>query len=146
GQREVTERTLDVWAGVIRRVRVNESPAVSFRVLSGEIDERNVPRNTEWVTQLDGWGHPVIYACPGPIHRFGFDLISCGPNGLYEAGAGDDIVRGAETASIFSGSTPTSPPTEGERLKRAADLSDFTTVLAILNAAIHRDGDRTHCY
>ncbi len=44
----------------------------------------------------DAWGNPIYYRCPGPIHKNGFDLISCGPNGVYEEGNGDDIVVGEE--------------------------------------------------
>ena len=45
---------------------------------------------------LDAWGQPIYYRCPGPVHKNGWDLISCGPNGLYEEGGGDDLVVGAE--------------------------------------------------
>ncbi len=55
----------------------------------------------------DGWDHPIYYRCPGPIHRNGWDLISCGPNGVYEEGGGDDIVVGQDLpngiAAIESG-------------------------------------------
>src|SRR5579872_4466186 len=44
----------------------------------------------------DAWGNGIVYACPGPIHRNGFDLISCGPDGDYEEGRGDDLVVGDE--------------------------------------------------
>jgi len=44
----------------------------------------------------DSWGNPIYYRCPGPIHKNGFDLISCGPNGVYEEGGGDDIVVGED--------------------------------------------------
>ncbi len=45
---------------------------------------------------VDVWGHPVYYRCPGPVHKNGWDLISCGPNGVFENGAGDDIVVGED--------------------------------------------------
>ncbi len=45
---------------------------------------------------IDAWGQPIIYRCPGPIHKNGWDLISCGANGVYEEGGGDDIVVGED--------------------------------------------------
>ncbi len=44
----------------------------------------------------DAWGNPIYYLCPGAIHKNGWDLISCGPNGIYEQGQGDDIVVGED--------------------------------------------------
>ncbi len=44
----------------------------------------------------DGWGHGIRYACPGPVHKKGWDLISAGPNGVFENGCGDDIVVGGD--------------------------------------------------
>ncbi|HLK16971.1 MAG TPA: type II secretion system protein GspG [Fimbriimonadaceae bacterium] len=48
------------------------------------------------MTLRDAWDRPIYYRCPGPIHKKGFDLISCGPNGVYEEGQGDDIVVGED--------------------------------------------------
>jgi len=45
---------------------------------------------------IDMWGNPIRYCCPGPIHKNGWDLISFGPNGVYEEGDGDDIVVGRD--------------------------------------------------
>jgi hypothetical protein len=45
---------------------------------------------------LDAWGQPIRLVCPGPVHKNGWDLISCGPNGVYEEGGGDDIVVGED--------------------------------------------------
>ncbi|MBI3724079.1 type II secretion system protein GspG [bacterium] len=57
---------------------------------------------------VDAWGNPIYYRCPGPVHKHGFDLISCGPNGVHEEGQGDDILVGEDLpgglASIESGS------------------------------------------
>jgi hypothetical protein len=50
----------------------------------------------------DGWGRPLRYRCPGPIHPRGWDLYSVGPNGIDEHGLGDDILVGADTAPIAS--------------------------------------------
>ncbi len=44
----------------------------------------------------DAWDHPIYHRCPGPVHKNGWDLISCGPNGVYEEGGGDDIVVGED--------------------------------------------------
>ncbi len=58
-------------------------------------------------TALDAWGNPIYYRCPGPTHKNGWDLISCGPNGVFEEGGGDDIVVGedlpGEITAIESG-------------------------------------------
>ncbi len=51
---------------------------------------------------LDGWGHPIIYRCPGPVHRRGFDFYSCGPNGKDDQGTFDDIVVGVDVATVGS--------------------------------------------
>ncbi len=47
-------------------------------------------------TETDTWGRPLLLFCPGPLHKNGWDLISCGPNGIYEEGEGDDIVVGED--------------------------------------------------
>ncbi len=56
---------------------------------------------------LDAWNHAIYYRCPGPVHKSGWDLMSCGPNGIYEEGGGDDIVVGEDVpggiAAIESG-------------------------------------------
>jgi hypothetical protein len=51
------------------------------------------------VVWMDAWNHPIIYRCPGPIHRHGWDLYSVGPNGIDEQGDGDDILVGEDVAS-----------------------------------------------
>lgn len=38
----------------------------------------------------DPWGNPYIYKSPG-THNSDYDLYSGGPNGMDDAGAGDDI-------------------------------------------------------
>jgi len=50
----------------------------------------------------DGWGNPIIYRCPGPVHRHGWDLYSFGPNGVDEQGGGDDILMGEDVAEVGS--------------------------------------------
>jgi hypothetical protein len=55
----------------------------------------------EWEL-VDGWGNPIRYRRPGPIHRHGWDLWSCGPNGKDDQGTFDDIIIGEDVA--FEGS------------------------------------------
>ncbi len=50
----------------------------------------------------DGWGNPIRYRCPGPVHRNGWDLWSCGPNGKDDQGTFDDILVGEDTAPVSS--------------------------------------------
>ena len=46
---------------------------------------------------VDSWGRPLVYVSingGSPEHRTGsFDLYSVGPNGTFDAGAGDDVVN-----------------------------------------------------
>jgi hypothetical protein len=51
---------------------------------------------------LDAWGRKLVYRCPGPVHHQGWDLYSCGPDGIDDHGEGDDILVGADVASIES--------------------------------------------
>ena len=37
----------------------------------------------------DHWGHDYVYLCPGIRHTNGFDLYSCGPDGVSKT-RGDD--------------------------------------------------------
>ena len=53
---------------------------------------------------VDAWNRPILYRCPGPVHRHGWDLYSVGPNGLDEQGDGDDLVVGEDFAPVTSGS------------------------------------------
>ena len=41
---------------------------------------------------VDGWGNPLRYRAPGPVHRAGWDLWSCGPNGKDDEGTWDDVL------------------------------------------------------
>ncbi len=106
---EKTRRILRVDAQAFtvheRSIRNREHP--------DECDERFyqlVVADLKSGAQRDAWNHPIYYRCPGPIHTRGWDLISCGPNGIYEEGQGDDIVVGEdlppeEFARIMSSST-----------------------------------------
>jgi hypothetical protein len=49
----------------------------------------------EWELK-DGWGNPLIYRRPGPVHTKGWDLWSCGPNGKDDQGTFDDILVGED--------------------------------------------------
>ena len=46
---------------------------------------------------IDSWGHPLVYVsvnAGSPEHRTSsYDLYSVGPNGVFDAGLGDDIVN-----------------------------------------------------
>jgi hypothetical protein len=50
----------------------------------------------------DGWGNPLRYRCPGPVHKQGWDLYSCGPNGKDDHGTFDDIGVGGDVARVTS--------------------------------------------
>jgi len=69
--------------------------------------------SAEDLALCDAWAQPIRFCCPGPIHKNGFDLISAGPNGVFEDGQGDDIVVGGDlpggiaTISSESGSGTT---------------------------------------
>ena len=51
---------------------------------------------------VDGWGHPILYRCPGPVHGHGWDLYSVGANGIDERGGGDDILIGEDVSDVES--------------------------------------------
>ena len=54
-------------------------------------------------TRADGWGNLIRYRCPGPIHTHGWDVWSCGPNGIDEHGSGDDLLIGEDVAPVGTG-------------------------------------------
>jgi len=68
--------------------------------------ETNILRELREGKFLDAWGNPIQLRSPGPVHAIGFDLISPGPNGVFEEGRGDDLVAGLDlrngTASVTS--------------------------------------------
>jgi hypothetical protein len=49
------------------------------------------------VETIDGWGHPILFRSPGPIHADGWDAYSFGPNGIDEKGGGDDLIVGGHS-------------------------------------------------
>jgi hypothetical protein len=55
----------------------------------------------EWEL-LDGWGNPIRYRCPGPIHKHGWDIWSCGPNGKDDQGTFDDLVVSGDVSPVGS--------------------------------------------
>jgi hypothetical protein len=76
------------------REEYNESPREQY----------TEPQNgsNEPINAADGWDRPVCYRCPGPVHKRGWDLWSCGPNGVDEQGGGDDILVGEDVAVVGS--------------------------------------------
>jgi hypothetical protein len=53
-----------------------------------------------WMRGKDAWGRPLLYRCPGPVHKRGWDMYSVGPNGVDEQGQGDDILVGEDMAPV----------------------------------------------
>src|SRR5581483_12251661 len=53
------------------------------------------PSIPESFSLMDAWGHPIHFACPGPVHAAGWDLWSSGPNGVDEPGQ-DDLLLGED--------------------------------------------------
>lgn len=51
---------------------------------------------------LDGWGRPLRLAVTGTAPNQTWQVISCGANGLYEAGAGDDVCYPAVPAKALA--------------------------------------------
>ncbi len=49
---------------------------------------------------VDGWGKPILWRAPGPLHPNGLDVWSCGPDETDENGRGDDIIVGENIASV----------------------------------------------
>lgn len=44
----------------------------------------------ESICEIDGFGTPFVYKCPGEINLGYFDVISCGPNEKFDNGYKDD--------------------------------------------------------
>ena len=54
--------------------------------------EQTVGEGTS-ILPVDGWGHPLVYRCPG---QFGdFDVYSIGADGVDDEGEGDDVTSWA---------------------------------------------------
>ncbi len=105
GRRETTNREFSaicLWMRVLGTPRSDESHSMFSRISVYLGPPANTSERYAWAHPLaskvvcDGWGHPIYYRCPGPVHKNGWDLISCGPNGVYEEGGGDDIVVGED--------------------------------------------------
>lgn len=50
----------------------------------------------------DGWGNPIRYRCPGPVHKQGWDLYSTGPNAKDDHGTFDDLCVGEDVGPVSS--------------------------------------------
>jgi general secretion pathway protein G len=50
---------------------------------------------------LDPWGHAYVYRCPGVHNTNGFDIYSCGPDGVSKSGGedADDITNWPKPAA-----------------------------------------------
>ena len=59
-------------------------------------------RNLGFISATDGWGNPLRYRCPGVVHKHGWDVYSCGPNGKDDQGTFDDICVGEDVAVVAS--------------------------------------------
>jgi hypothetical protein len=57
----------------------------------------------------DAWGRPIVYRCPGVVHKEGFDFYSFGPDGRDDEGRGDDLVEGMDLSAASSPATSPSP-------------------------------------
>jgi hypothetical protein len=77
-------QTLAAINAIVRELHVDESIALFYMTRQPE---------------LDGWGRPLLYRSPGPVHPHGWDLWSVGPNGIDEQGGGDDILVGENVAA-----------------------------------------------
>ncbi len=59
----------------------------------------SVSLSSSWtwtVGDLDAWGRPIAYRCPGRRYVRSWELVSLGPNGEDDGGHGDDLVVGGE--------------------------------------------------
>jgi hypothetical protein len=51
---------------------------------------------------IDEWGNALVYRCPGPVHKAGWDLYSFGANGRDDGGLEDDLLVGEDLAPVSS--------------------------------------------
>jgi|SRR5579883_610164 len=110
---KVTRDTLETARGFMRGVAFNNDviygQGVHFAVVrdypDGEIRCVAPPDAPAWSMRdravCDSWGNPIRLESPGPVHRKGWDVWSCGPNGVDERGGGDDILIGEDMASCM---------------------------------------------
>jgi hypothetical protein len=75
----------------------DETGAKGGSVLASQA-ERDASLRNYLVT--DQWGHPIRLRVPGHVHAQGWDVWSCGPNGIDEQGQGDDILIGEDVAPV----------------------------------------------
>jgi hypothetical protein len=91
--RETRERLEELHAVVARLEEKPESQDLG--VLLAALKARGL--ESKRARFMDLWGHRLRWACPGVVHKKGWDLYSLGPNGEDEQGSGDDIVTGEDT-------------------------------------------------
>lgn len=97
-RRDLTRDRLETLAGMLRR-RGGAPPAADglgadwtgFASLGAAAPKTD-----------DGWGNPIRYRCPGPVHKNGWDFYSCGPNGKDDQGTWDDLVVGEDVSPVTS--------------------------------------------
>src|SRR5207237_599182 len=105
-----TQETLHAVSVILQRPpRPNDGSRQGVPILFSR--SRSSDDGEFWWPSRDAWGNPIYYRCPGPIHKNGWDLISCGPNGVYEEGQGDDIVVGED---LPGGLPPETAPVTSE--------------------------------
>jgi hypothetical protein len=108
-----TRETLANWAACVELMRrppvckcgdVESTAMLADAVQTLLSSSVNGEPITRWdVANGDGWGRPLLYRCPGPVHKHGWDRWSVGRNGIDEQGQGDDILIGDDVADVESG-------------------------------------------
>jgi hypothetical protein len=79
-----------LWGEIRRRTRR------PVGILVGPRTGRQSGDGFDAASARDAWGTPIRLQAPGPVHGGGWDIWSCGPNGVDEKGGGDDILIGED--------------------------------------------------
>jgi len=104
-ERNLTRRRMDEAANIAREI-VGCAPRSQFIGAFNVLHSVRPGIECLWLVPvdaprgelvLDAWGHPLVYRCPGRVHRAGWDLSSFGPNGVDDAGRDDDVLTGEDT-------------------------------------------------
>lgn len=64
----------------------------------------------------DGWGGAIRYRCPGRRYTEGWEVHSCGPDGIDNGGEGDDLVLGWPPIRTTTGREPVQLGRSGQAL------------------------------